>query len=107
MDKWMRRRWERAKQLAAAGKVQGGPCGFRVESGRVSGLEYDVVVNFQAGQLRSCSCTCPDFQASWRLALNLYARQDNIPRLHGVIVCKHVLAAGLTKVHECGTMEVK
>lgn len=100
MNKWLKRRWERAKQLAADGRVHGdgAPGSYHVESENTPGLEYDVVANFdRLGQLRSCCCTCPDFANSWRLALNPRARQDGIPRLHGVVVCKHVLAAGIVE----------
>lgn len=100
MDRWLKRRWARAQQIAAAGKVRsnGDPNSYYVESGSAPGLEYDVVVNLDGhGRLRSCSCTCPDFASSWRLALNPWARQDGVPRLHGIIVCKHVLAAALVR----------
>ena len=96
MDKWLKRRWERAKQLAAGGKVlrNGSDSSFIVDSQNGPG-DYDVVVNFRDGRLESCACTCLDFVRSWTQELNRYSRKDNIPRLHGIIVCKHVLAAQL------------
>lgn len=85
-------RWPRAQVIAQARKV------FSVGDGHfaVQGTApepYDVSVKFdEGGQLAEASCTCPDFT---RMAEERKRNPQSrgLPLLHGILVCKHVLAA--------------
>jgi len=82
-------RWRRAKRLVAGGYVhpQGDDGAFVVSSqaGAKGGPGYRVGVAMENGRLVRASCTCPDF--SKQMA------GPGVPLLHGVRVCKHILAA--------------
>lgn len=82
-------RWRRAQKIAA-GDVRRNPAKpsqFFVRSQSHGNGGYLVEVHFtREGRLKSAGCTCPDF-----------CKEDlhelATPLLHGIRVCKHVLAA--------------
>ena len=80
-------RWERALRMdrTAIQILGNGWCYVPSQNGSGG---YAVWVEFDAaGQLAGASCTCPDF---------CRPQQDlSGPILHGLRVCKHILAAGL------------
>ena len=86
-------RWERAQQIDRSRIQDMGQGWFYVPSQH--GPEgYAVELSFDcSGNLVSASCTCPDFAKCTRGA--------GTPTLHGLRVCKHVLAASL-KAKEAG-----
>jgi len=79
MDKYLQRRFDKAKALAATPRaIETYGVGYRVRSTR--GGWYYVRVTLTQGKLTYAQCNCPDFgQCTHR----------------GVPVCKHVLAVGL------------
>jgi hypothetical protein len=80
-------RWERARQMDRSTIKRVGDGLFRVPSHHQPD-DYDVKLSFDPdGNLAAASCTCPDFNKS--------SLRHTPPMLHGLRVCKHVLAAAL------------
>jgi len=80
-------RWQRAQQIDRSTIRLLGPYRFLVPSQRTSS-GYAVELEFdQNGRLITASCECPDFTKS--------ATRPSTPTLHGIRVCKHILAAAL------------
>ena len=87
-------RWPRAKDIAQAGRVSGSEHdGFQVQGTQPE--PYVVTVEFDASRLLiKGNCTCPDF-------VKMFAEQERnptsrgLPLLRDVLVCKHILAAGI------------
>ena len=78
-------RWERAKQINRSAIEALGHGWFVVPSSRHP-TGYAVEVQFGPnGQLCAASCTCPDFAKT----------RPDAPLLHGLRVCKHILAVCL------------
>ncbi len=80
-------RWQRAQQIDPSSIRLLGPYRFLVPSQHAE-TNYEVELEFAAdGTLLAASCSCPDFTKS--------ATRPNTPSLHGIRVCKHILAAAL------------
>src|SRR5512146_1897752 len=80
-------RWERAQKIDRSTIEDMGQGWYYVPSSR--GAEgYAVQLEFDTdGKLTIATCTCPDFEK--------HTEGMGTPTLHGVRVCKHVLAASL------------
>lgn len=80
-------RWQRAQQIDPSSIRLLGPYRFLVASQHAE-TDYAVELDFDdRGTLLAASCSCPDFTRS--------ATRPNTATLHGVLVCKHILAAAL------------
>ncbi len=85
-------RWERAQQINRS-TIEALGCGWYIVPSSRHATDYAVQITFDAaGQLATAACTCPDFaQRTHHLGT---------PALHGVRVCKHILAASLKAQEE-------
>lgn len=83
MDKYQRRRWQRAQYLVQHGHVERWGAGWRCLSQTYGGTFYYYQrVEFRHGRMVSYQCNCPDSRTPGR--------------------CKHVLAVGLVVLIQGG-----
>lgn len=94
MSKELATRWAKAQQLVAEGAVR---CAMTLDDGSLSisvkgnNGNYDAHIEFANGKLSNAECNCADFinnRDDFRKG-----KPGNWPTLHGLLVCKHVLAA--------------
>lgn len=79
-------RWQRALSIDRAAIKPVAPGWYLVPSSKAPATYAVEIVLDAEGRLSGASCTCPDFERVTPTAP---------PTLHGVRICKHVLAACL------------